>query len=181
MKTLVIHPDDRSTDFLKPIYKNIPADSITVVTGKTNHEEILDHIKNHDRVIMMGHGSPAGLFGYNFDCNYVINHNHVSALKEKGQEAVYIWCNADQFVLRYGLKGLYSGMFISEVGEANACKLVNTTQEEVDNSNNHFANVCGVYINESIETIYKNVKYSYTEQAQYNAVAKYNAERLWMK
>jgi len=30
-KILIIHPDDRSTDFLKPIYEKLP--NITVITG----------------------------------------------------------------------------------------------------------------------------------------------------
>jgi hypothetical protein len=38
MKTLIIHPDDRSTDFLKPIYENVT--DATVVTGGLTKSEV---------------------------------------------------------------------------------------------------------------------------------------------
>jgi len=59
MKTLVIHPDDRSTDFLSPIYE--PVKNKTVITGGITKEQLRKHIQDHDRILMMGHGSPAGL------------------------------------------------------------------------------------------------------------------------
>jgi len=71
-KTLIIHPDDRSTDFLKSIYVNLNA---TVLTSGTK-EQVNEEISKHDRIMMMGHGSPFGLFaihrfignnGYDFD------------------------------------------------------------------------------------------------------------------
>lgn len=64
MNTLVIHPDNRSTDFLKVIYEG---KDYTVLQ---NREQInrklltLNLIKNHDRIIMMGHGGPYGLVGH---------------------------------------------------------------------------------------------------------------------
>ena len=62
MKTLVIHPDDRSTDFLKPIYSDIT--DATVLNGRgIDKKEVYELIKEHERIIMLGHGSPGGLFG----------------------------------------------------------------------------------------------------------------------
>ena len=60
MKTLVIHPDDRSTDFLKPIYSNLP--NTTVLTENVSQPTLKKAITEHDQIIMMGHGSPSGLF-----------------------------------------------------------------------------------------------------------------------
>jgi hypothetical protein len=40
--TLVIHPDDRSTDFLKYIYQDLH--TTTVVTGDKNQDEIINMI-----------------------------------------------------------------------------------------------------------------------------------------
>jgi hypothetical protein len=59
-KILVIHPDDRSTDFLKPIYENLP--NTTVITGGVSYMNIRQSIIEHDQVIAMGHGSTYGLF-----------------------------------------------------------------------------------------------------------------------
>ena len=60
MKTLIIHPADESTTFLDIVYKNIP--DKTVVTGGISKMDVMKLIESHDRVMMMGHGSPGGLF-----------------------------------------------------------------------------------------------------------------------
>ena len=59
-KTLIIHPDDRSTDFLKPIYASI--EKATIITGGKSKNEVVELIEQHDRTIILGHGSPNGLF-----------------------------------------------------------------------------------------------------------------------
>ena len=59
-KILIIHPQDPSTSFLKPIYTRIK--NKTIITGGINKEELKKQIELHDRVIMLGHGSPMGLF-----------------------------------------------------------------------------------------------------------------------
>ena len=129
MKTLVIHPDDRSTDFLKVIYKDKDWTILNDWVDKINRNEFRKMVKNHDRIIMMGHGGPSGLF-----FSYV-NPQLVQILREK--ECVSIWCNADQFVDRYKLSGFHTGMFISEVSEAFYFGIT-ATQDEIDHSNNLF-------------------------------------------
>ena len=182
MKTLVIHPDDRSTDFLKPIYNNIKEK--TIVTNHTQIEKsIINMIENHDQVIMLGHGSPSGLFSISFDFNhiktsFVVGAEHVESLREKLSN-VFIWCNADIFVKNNNLKGFYSGMFISEVGEAQFCGYSNPTQEEVDESNNTFAILLGDIITEGHSAAYNYVKQTYGELAKRNRIAKYNWNRLY--
>ena len=57
MKTLVIHPEDKSTDFLNPIYYGR---DWTVITEGTK-DEVRWAIDEHDHIIMMGHGTPQGL------------------------------------------------------------------------------------------------------------------------
>lgn len=54
MKTLVIHPADRSTDFLCPIYE--PVKNKTVITGGITKEHLRKYIRDHDRIQIMGHG-----------------------------------------------------------------------------------------------------------------------------
>ena len=92
--------------------------------------------------MMMGHGSPSGLFGIGFDRLFVVDVGLVEYLKKK-ENNVFIWCNADRFVNRFQLDGFYTGMFISEVGEAYYCGLPNIPQNVVDESNNQFANWVG--------------------------------------
>ena len=179
MKTLVIHPSDYSTDFLKPIYEGV--ENKTVITQGKSREEIIELIENHDRVMMMGHGSPSGLFGIGFNRLFVIDNGLVEHLNKK-ENNVFIWCNADRFVERFQLKGLYSGMFISEVGEAYYCGLPNVPQPVVDESNSEFARMLGECFTDKkqLTESYNDVKNSYGKLAETNIVAKYNYERLYL-
>ena len=173
MKTLIIHPHDESTHFLKPIYESIP--NKTVITGGWGIVGVRTLISMHDRIIMMGHGSPKGLFGINFNRSYVIDEDTVDSLQYK--KCIFIWCHADQFVKQNGLKGLYSGMFVSEVTEALIYKLKGDKQL-VTESNNTFAFMLGSVINQPLPEIYKQVKKDYGWLAERNEIAKYNHERL---
>ncbi len=179
MKTLIIHPSDNSTAFLKPIYEGI--EDKTVITHGKRRDEIIELIENHDRVMMMGHGSPSGLFGIGFERMFVIDSGLVEHLNKK-ENNVFIWCNADRFVERYKLKGFYSGMFISEVGEAYYCGLPKTPQSVVDESNDEFARMLGECFTDKkqLNESYNIVKNSYGELAKNNIVAKYNYERLYL-
>ncbi len=112
MKTLVIHPKDVTTDFLSVIYEGR---DWTVITESTSRNALKRAIRDHDRIIMLGHGTEDGLIGFNRS-GFAINSTMVYALRSK--HCVCIWCNADQFVKRYNIKGFYTGMIISEYDEA---------------------------------------------------------------
>lgn len=179
MKTLIIHPKDSTTSFLDIVYE--PIENKTVITGGVTKEELHDLIKSHDRIMMMGHGSPFGLFSigqFKRTGGYIIDHTTVPLLEEK-TDNVFIWCNADRFVKEHELKGFYSGMFISEVGEAIYCGLPGTPQDVVDESNYGFCNIIAKYINEDTNTIHENVKKEYGLIAEQNSVAYYNNLRLY--
>jgi hypothetical protein len=102
----------------------------------------------------------------------------VPILKEKDNN-VFIWCNADKFVDGFKLEGFYSGMFISEVGEAHYCGLPGTEQDQVDESNYAFVNIIAKYINEDKNIIHENVKKEYGVLAEENPIALYNNNRLY--
>jgi len=175
-KTLVIHPYDPSTHFLRPIYSEMMA---TVITGgQWNKNTIRELIEQSDRVIMLGHGSPSGLFsmGKFSDCNngFIIDSTMVGALSNKPNN-VYIWCHANQFVERHELNGFYSGMFISEYGEAHYCG-VNTYMGEVEQSNDLFAEVVGQNINLESSLLCEVAKQEY--YLSHSEVNKYNNTRL---
>jgi hypothetical protein len=181
MKTLVIHPKDESTTFLDIVYKNV--EDKTVIQGGVSKPELIKLIQEHDRIMMMGHGSPYGLFAVNQFigegyAGYIIDQSLVELLRTK-KDNVYIWCNADKFVDAFGLTGFYSGMFISEVGEATYCGLPGTPQEVVDESNYGFVNIVSKYINEETDGLYENVHREYGLIAEQNPVAFYNHNRLY--
>lgn len=177
IKTLVIHPKDRSTDFLSPIYQNIS--DLTVVTENISHYELIRLIKDNDQIIMMGHGSPMGLFNVSRigKGSYVAGFE-VDLLADK--KNIFIWCNADKFVQRHKLKALYTGMFISETGEARAMG-VRTTPREVNQSNNYFSEVLAEVIDcGDHEFIHSQVKEKYGVLTEDNDVAAYNHQRWYL-
>jgi hypothetical protein len=179
MKTLIIHPEDASTSFLDIVYSSI--ENKTVITGGVSKTDVIKLINEHDRIMMMGHGSPGGLFAvgkFHGSGAYIIDQTIVPYLKNK-DNSVFIWCNADKFVDVFGLKGFYSGLFISEVGEAYYCGLPGTKQDQVDESNYGFCNIISKYINEDKNIIHENVKKEYGLIAEQNPVAFYNNNRLY--
>ena len=179
MKNLVIHPKDDSTQFLDIVYNPIP--NKTIITGGVTKKEVNDLIETHDRVVMCGHGSPFGLFSvgqFKQNIGYIIDSFSVNVLKEK-DNSIFIWCNADRFVKSHNLKGFYSGMFISEVQEADWCRVF-ANQEIVDESNYGFCNLLSECINEPIDVLYETIMGEYGKIAKTNPVAKYNHDRLYL-
>ena len=131
MKTLVIHPNDVTTAFLSDIYEDR---DWTVIDKEISGIAFRTAIREHDRIIMLGHGDDYGLYGHS---TYLIDSKLVYLLREK--ECVAIWCNADVFFKKYGLTGFYTGMIISEVDEAHLCCLHDFTYEQVLASNTLFS------------------------------------------
>ena len=181
MSTLIIHPQDHSTDFLDIVYKDIP--NKLVIRNSFSKDDIKELIVEFDRVMMMGHGSPSGLFSvgqFDVDGAFIIDNSFVDILSEK-EDSVYIWCHADQFVEANNLKGFYSGMFISEVGEAMFCGVMEANQKMVDESNYGFCDMLAKVINEKTTNLYSSIMRDYGELANINKVASYNVERLKFK
>jgi hypothetical protein len=179
MKTLVIHPQDRSTDFLKPIYANIKRK--TVLSKNISRDKLLAMVRLHDTIIMLGHGSSSGLFNVSGIGKGMLAVGESLVEELRGKQLIAIWCNADKFIEHHSLPALYSGMFISEVSEARYCN-VQGDQVMVNESNNTFAALLGRMLGESttdLKTIHSLVGESYEELGEVNAVAKYNSERWY--
>ncbi len=165
--TLVIHMDDRSTDFLKAIYEG---KGYPVISKAVSREELAEAIRAHVRVFMLGHGSPSGLFAHNF----LIGETFGPLLAEK-KDGLYIWCNADAYAVRHKLSGLVSGMFISEVAEA-AMFGIKASQQQVDESNAAFSRT----VRQILDTggAYSTVRQCYTHESC--QIVKFNSERLYV-
>ena len=66
-------------------------------------------------LLLLGHGSPNGLFDMRY--GLLINDSDAELLKDRPNLAG-IWCFASSYAFAHGLKGFFSGMFISELTEA---------------------------------------------------------------
>lgn len=176
MKTLVIHPEDRSTDFLKHVYA--PLKEYTLIRSG-DRKRVHAEIKNHDRIFMLGHGSQLGLLSVRqFEGIYVVDAQTVPLLR--GKECVFIWCNADVFVNNHRLKGFFSGMFVSELVEAYMMGIPHATNRQVEESNDHFAKAVGLGLMRGLYHAYHQMMTTYEQLAQKNIVEHYNAERLYL-
>lgn len=182
MTTLVIHPDDRSTDFLKPIYSKIP--NSLVITGGYTKEELKQMVIDSEEVILCGHGSQNGLFsvgafGSSDFIDYIID-GTFAPLLEKKNKVVTIWCYARSYIDSFGLQqAYYSDMFISEVSESVFCGLRGVTQEQVNESNYCFSNCLQALVHLTPNEIHTNMQQSaYALLANSNPVAAYNFSRL---
>ena len=174
MKVLVIHPSDPTTDFLSVIYQD-RTDWTVIRTGieyGLSKKSLKDKIKEHDAIIMMGHGTKYGLADGDF--NVVVDSNFVYLLREK--ITVGIWCNADEFYKKYDLMGLCTGMIISEYMEANLY-CVNGDYAEIEQSNRDFARA--VRDNLDLDNLYQSVIRMRGDYQVINEVTQFNNDNIY--
>ena len=113
MKTLVIHPDDRTTQMLEYVYKGHPEYTICR-DHSISSNELKKLIVKHDRIIMLGHGLPAGLINQRRN-GFLIDDSFASLLKTK--DTLSMWCYSDAYFRKHNIPGFHTGMIISETTE----------------------------------------------------------------
>lgn len=105
-------------------------------------------INQHDRIIMLGHGSKDGLFAINSiekgTNRLIVSSKLVCLLRQK--QLIGIWCDADEFFRKYSLHGVCTGMIISELEEA-YLYCIKCSSENLTKSNEAFSNALGNSIN----------------------------------
>lgn len=112
MITILID-SQKDTSFLKAAYEGLTDNEVLVNPTRAKVEEVLK-ARPTERVMLMGHGSPSGLFTHDWR-GYVIDAKNARLLK--GREVIGIWCWAKKFAQMMGLKGFFTSMFISNLGE----------------------------------------------------------------
>jgi hypothetical protein len=174
VKTLVIHPIDATTDFLSVIYEG--KDWTILRRSIYKKLELVEALNSHDRIIMLGHGLPQGLLSItnrdSMSYQMVIDSKLVYILREK--ECICIWCNADQFVRKYALRGFHTGMIISEDEEANLFSIT-YNNSDIKESNELFAKTIKSYIDS--ENVLEEVKSEYVSET--NNIIKFNMNNLY--
>lgn len=89
--------------------------------------------REDDTLLLCGHGTEYGLFAPNSFSEYVIHDFNSS--KIHARKVIGLFCYASGFAERNNLHGLFSSMFISNVGEAED-HCVWTTGDEIGSCNN---------------------------------------------
>lgn len=113
---IVVHPYDESTRMLAMIYDGI--DNVKLFDSWMQKDAILSAIAEAPKdepILLLGHGSPWGL--YDLRRGLILNDADAELLKDR-PNLVGIWCYASEYAFKHGLKGFFSGMFISEPREA---------------------------------------------------------------
>lgn len=142
---IVVHPTDPSTKMLALIYEDVK--DVTLFNSWKQRDEILKAIKAAPReepILLLGHGCPNGLFDMRY--GLVIRDADAEILKDR-PNLVGIWCYASSYAYKHGLKGFFSGMFISEEPEARV-NGVNASAEEIDEKAWDFAGRFGDMLRE---------------------------------
>lgn len=151
---LVVHPTDRTTAMLSALYDGTGARVVSTYCTGSEMGRLLHHVSSQERVMLLGHGSDRGLFYRNDDTadgfdGIIVGHPHAYHLRNHGGNIVAVWCNADLFARAEGLHGLFTGMIVSELGEASLYGIA-TTQEELDRENVKLARCLRALLDERI-------------------------------
>ena len=113
---IVIHIDNDSPDakILSRIYEGLDGITLSYNRSKSNIKRLL-RITGKEQVMLLGHGSPQGLFNVSQN-GYAVGSECVEWLR--GRPVIGIFCYASEFADRYGLSGFFTSMFISNMQEA---------------------------------------------------------------
>lgn len=124
---IVIHIDSqKDTAFLKICYEGLDNVKLLYNPSRADIDKTLRDNPNED-VMMLGHGSPTGLFGTDWR-GWAIDASNAKLLKDRN--CIGIWCYAKDFGRNFGLKGYFTSMFVSNASEAR-CHHFKGTDEEI--------------------------------------------------
>ena len=130
---------------------------------------------------MLGHGTPMGLLSVGqFDERFFVIDNSFSDLLSEKRNNIFIWCHASEFMAYNQLCGFGTGMFISELGEANYFGFGDVDWDIIEESNSRFSSIMSKYINDPLDVLYENVIHEYGKLAETNLTAKFNVQRLFL-
>ena len=136
---LVIHPTDKTTEMLSILYEGLGARLIESYCSNKEMGYQLRHTSPSERIMLLGHGSDKGLFfrkndeEEDFD-GIIVGHPQAYYLRKHCGGIIGISCHAAESAKKEGLHGLFSGMIISEMSEAEE-NGVDTDKESMDRTN----------------------------------------------
>lgn len=136
---LVIHPTDRTTEMLSILYEGLGTRVIESYSSNKEMGHLLHHTSQSERIMLLGHGSNKGLYFRMNDeeedfYGIIVGHPQAYYLRKHCGGIIGIWCHAMDFAKKEGLHGLFSGMIISEMSEAEEYGVV-TDKDSMDKTN----------------------------------------------
>lgn len=179
-KYLFIHPKDETTDFLSAIYNVVREDIKTVVRDcSISNSKLVKLIQSHENVIILGHGNEFGLLcstsNHERFNRLLINSRHVEFLR-KCKSVIGIWCDSDKFFEKYSINGFASGMFVSDLDEANDFALP-LSITDIEESNKLLATLLSQSFYCDSKFIY-NYLYDGFKKLSKNKIAQFNCQNF---
>lgn len=176
--TLVIHCEDKSTKMLSQVYEGKNWDVLT--NGNINKATLHELLKNHKRIVMLGHGTASGLINVQKG-GYIIGDSEAPYLKDK--KLFVIWCNADKY---FDYHHIGDGQFItgnmpSEVWECKAAGCGDISSELMLENITYWSKLCADVVEKALsgdaQGAVDYVRKHYLEKYGDHLVSIYNAER----
>nr|WP_297268369.1 hypothetical protein [uncultured Prevotella sp.] len=150
---IVIHPKDRTTQMLEILYEATPHEKVNDTLSKNQLRRLLYAVSTSEPIMLLGHGCEEGLLTRNDDTKddfkKLIDHSFSHILKKHNGRIFAIFCHAKDFAEKEHLHGLFSGMIISEMEEAESYGIP-TTIEELDKENIKLAKNLRVLLDKEI-------------------------------
>lgn len=117
---------------LSALYDGLEARVVSDNMSTKQVAHLLYHTSPRERIMLLGHGCDGGLLytaGGGPLYPSIVNRSHAYQLRRHGSNLVAVWCNADKFAIQCGLHGLFSGMIVSEMDEAEMYGIATTSDE----------------------------------------------------
>jgi len=133
---------DIDTSFAPLLWSNIPNVNMIEITPDMidTYEDIVNNAISieDDTLIMYGHGTSYGLLFPDLNSGtYLVHDENVHLIHAR--QVICIWCYASGFAARHPeLHGFFSSMFISNINEAHTNNIGNTSENQINQSNELF-------------------------------------------
>ena len=125
---------------LQRVWRNFPNANVIEITPQSiDWEDIVDNaiFNEEDTLILVGHGSPHGLYyPYYEGGEYIIHENNVNLIHARN--VICCWCYASSFCNTHRLHSFSTSMFISNVNEAYDNGYCDYSQEQINSIGERF-------------------------------------------
>lgn len=175
---LIIHPNDETTDFLKESYQHLE-NKLIVNDPLFPKSQLRRLIRECDNIILLGHGSEFGLFSsiskhQRFD-RIIVGSELVDELRKKNN-VIGIFCHARNFFEKYNIKGFATGMFISDLYEADMYSFP-LDEQWIDDSNKMLVDTLKESFGKRQESIYNRFNQNFSMLSD-NQIAEFNLNEM---
>ena len=179
MTVIYANSGDRDTLILQHIWEGINCRVIEIGVDTVDFEDEVDNalMQEENTLIICGHGTSHGLLHPNWNSGqYIIHENNVNLIH--AQNVICSWCWASDFAETYNLHGFFTGMFISNVQEAEDNFIHIHDYEELDEEIYSYGLYFTNYINQCLHNNVPLSEWIGGLQEPWSYVAIFNQSRL---